>query len=65
MFKNFFNIAINFAKSVPSKIKNFPKTIKSGIGWIKGIYTVMVEPFIKRMCAFVTGWVTPAQPAVK
>lgn len=65
MFKKFFNVAVGFVKSIPGKIKNFPMTIKSGIGWIKGIYSVMVEPFIKRMCMFVTSWVSPMPKTAK
>lgn len=69
MFKKFFNIAAAVVKSAPAKVAKFvtnvPTMVKSAYGWAKGIYVTILRPFIKRLCSFITAFISPATAVVK
>lgn len=69
MFKKFFNFVTAVAKSAPAKvvkfITNIPTMAKSAYGWAKGIYATILRPFIKRLCSFITAFISPATAVMK
>lgn len=68
MFKKFFTWikgAPKLLKAVPNIVKMIPTKIKSAKGWAIGIYTVFIQPFIKRLCAFINALVVPTPKVAK
>lgn len=72
MFKKFFGWIKSIpavAKIAPAKVAKFvtniPTMAKSAYGWAKGVYAVILNPFIKRMCAFITAFISPATVVAK
>lgn len=69
MFKKFFGFITTVVKSAPAKvvkfITNVPTMVKSAYGWAKGIYATILRPFIKRLCTFITAYISPATVVAK